>query len=302
MVVHDSKSDKLEVDVYIPSEPTTTLSYEQWKAIYDLFMSTMKKHAGEIRSRLPTEIENIFRNLTELGPWTSNRRDDCIERFRLATNELNDTIYERFANASDGDVEQFLNEVVRMYQHEKESVKDTKESLRQQHRYYGGIKAVIPTKWSTNSQLHQLRSIWYWALPTEDKNTMQEAGLPKGSIGEYMLLNLEEDGWFSAKMDTGMMRCKFVDDYASRMKTALIGQCEADASNPFVEIPGLIFEEKAEETLMMVLNKVHLLFILVILNLFTFIVSLKQGVEIMDRKSIGSRSNFFIWIFLNGIT
>ena len=46
------------------------------------------------------------------------------------------------------------------------------------------------------------------------------------------------------------------------MKTALIGQCEADPSNPFVEIPDLIFEEKAEETLMMVLNKVHLLFIL----------------------------------------
>ena len=34
--------------------------------------------------------------------------------------------------------------------------------------------------------------------PNEDKKRMQKAGLPEDSIGEYMLLNLEEDGWFSA--------------------------------------------------------------------------------------------------------
>ena len=91
---------------------------------------------------------------------------------------------------------------------------------------------------------------------------MQKAELPGDSIGEYMLLNLEEDGWFSAKQDQGLNRCKFVEDYASLMKTALIGQCSTDASVQHVEIPDLVFEEKSEKTLAMVFNKVHLFFII----------------------------------------
>ena len=86
--------------------------------------------------------------------------------------------------------------------------------------------------------------------------------MPEDSIGEYMLLNLEEDGWFSAKQDQGLHRCKFVEDYASIMKTALIEQCATDASVQYVEIPDLVLEEKSGERLKMVLNKVHLFFII----------------------------------------
>ena len=262
MFVHDGEHEKLVVDVYLPTEPSTTLSYEQWEAIYRLFMKTIKKHAETKDTELPMDIEEITNSLTILGPWSSSR-DDCIEEFGLATNQLDDSTYTRFACASEGDVEQFLNEVARIYLHEEKSVKDTKKSLRQQKdRYYGNLHGVLSQKWSTNSQLHQLRSIWYWALPNEDKKRMQKAELPEDSIGEYMLLNLEEDGWFSAKQDQGLNRCKFVEDYASMMKTALIEQCSADASVQHVEIPDLVFEEKSGKTLTMVFNKVHLFFII----------------------------------------
>jgi len=46
------------------------------------------------------------------------------------------------------------------------------------------------------------------------------------------------------------------------MKTALIEQCSADASVQHVEIPDLVLEENSGKTLTMVLNKVHLFFII----------------------------------------
>ena len=51
MVVHKVKSSLLDVDVYLPSTPSFTLSYEQWRAMYELFMKTIQLHTEDIRRR-----------------------------------------------------------------------------------------------------------------------------------------------------------------------------------------------------------------------------------------------------------
>ena len=85
--------------------------------------------------------------------------------------------------------------------------------------------------------------------------------MPTDSIGEYLLLNPNEDAFFGNSIGA-TTNYVFVDDYFERMYEAIKEVAKVDASNRWVHVEGLCYSVKEGQEYDMQFHKVHLLMIL----------------------------------------
>lgn len=256
-----TEDGRTTIYVHLPEENEQSKPYTYEELV--LYWEVLSKIVSKETHRRVDDINRGLEDSEFIGPW-SRDKDLFVEKYCPYIGALDDSLYTALLTTNIGNLGDHLEIAANMYRNNQKTLSYSKNDLKKKpEKYYEAKPSMLPRRYSEGSRLCKLRSIWIWALPESDKAKIgrSRSKMPSDTIGEYLLLNPDEDAFFGNSTDA-ITNYVFVDDYFERMYEALKHVVTVNDSNSDVFVKGLCDSVKEGQKYDMQFNKVHLIMIL----------------------------------------